>query len=171
MMRMRRGLCVIALAGLALVGCSGSPEQPSQATGIIVESPWVRTTDDATDSSMTALFVTLTNPTATDITLQSADCSSVAGMTQIHEMVEVDGQMVMQEAEAGAVVPKESHLHLTPGGTHVMLMGLKTELPAGDEVSCSLEFDNGQSIELTAPVKVFTEEEDHYHTPSPSPSS
>lgn len=168
MKRMRRRLCVIALAGFTLVGCSGASEEPSQTPGIIVESPWVRTTDDATDPSMTALFATLTNPSAADITLLSADCSAVAEMTQVHEMVDVDGQLVMQEAAGGALVPKESHLHLTPGGTHVMLMGLKTELPAGDEVSCSLEFDNGQSIDVTAPVKVFTEEEDHYHSPSPS---
>ena len=84
-------------------------------------------------------------------------------------MVTKDSQMVMQKAEGGLVVPKESHLHLAPGGPHVMLMGLTRELPAGGkEVSCTLTFADGQKIELLAPVKEFTEEQDTYHSHAPS---
>ena len=114
---------------------------------------------------MTALFVNMTNPTSEDITLMSADCGDVAGMVEVHEMAMVDGGMVMRKAEGGILVPKESHEHLAPGGPHVMLMELAGELPAGgQEVSCTLTFDNGQEIDVVAPVKEFTEEQDTYHT-------
>lgn len=114
---------------------------------------------------MTALFVNMTNPTSEDITLISADCGDVAGMVEIHEMVMSDGEMMMQKAEPGIVIPKESHEHLAPGGGHVMLMDLTRELPAGgEEISCTLVYDNGQEIDVVAPVKEFTEEQDTYHT-------
>lgn len=165
---MKRIATLALLSLLALVGCSTTPA--ATAPGVIIENPWVRTTDGAKDMTMTALFASISNPGSTDITLTSADCSEVAGMTQIHEMVMVDGKMVMQEAKGGAVVPKESHLHLKPGGFHVMLMKLKKALPVGTEVSCTLSFSNGETKSVKAPVKVFTEEEDHYHSPMPSPT-
>jgi len=53
-----------------------------------------------------------------------------------------------------------------------MLMGLTGELAAGgEEIACTLEFDDGQTIELVAPVKEFTEEQDTYHTHAPGTDS
>ncbi len=157
-------LLVPAVAAVLLLGACGAPAAGS-APGVITADPWVRTTDGAERPDMTALFVSMTNPTSEDITLISADCGDVAGMVQIHEMVMVDGEMVMREAEGGIVVPKESHEHLAPGGPHVMLMKLARELPAGsEEISCTLKYDNGQEIDVLAPVKEFTEEQDTYHT-------
>lgn len=138
---------------------------------MIFESAWVRTTDAAMDQSMTALFGTVVNPSEQSVKLTSADCSAVAALTQIHEMVSVNGKSVMREAKGGVDVPAGSHLHLKPGGYHVMLMRLKKKLPVGDEVTCTLSFSTGQQVKVTASVKKFTEEEDHYHSPSPTPST
>ena len=38
-------------------------------------------------------------------------------------------------------------------------------------MTLKLTFSNGTSKTVTAPVKVFTEETDHYHTPAASASS
>jgi copper(I)-binding protein len=70
----------------------------------------------------------------------------------------------------GVTVPAASHTHLSPGGDHVMLMGLEQPLKPGDEVPISLRFSDGTTRDLTVPVKAFTEEEEHYHasqTPKP----
>ena len=160
----------VLLAGLlglvAVVGCSS---EGSSTPGIIAEESWVRSTDEAERPEMTAVFVNLTNPSSEDITMVSADCGDVAMKVELHEMVMVDGEMVMREVDGGLVVPKEGHLHLAPGGPHVMLMGLNRELPAGsEELACTLTFDNEQEIEILAPVKEFTEEQDTYHTHEPS---
>lgn len=155
---------VPALAATLLLGACGSADAESPS-GVIAADPWVRSTDDSERPDMSSLFVNLTNPTADDITLVSADCGDVAGMVELHVMEMTDGQMVMKKAEDGVVVPKESHQHLAPGGPHVMLMDLARELPAGsEEITCSLTFDNDQSIDVVAPVKEFTEEQDTYHT-------
>ncbi len=150
---------------LTLAACGGGA--PAE---IVIEDAWARTTDGATDKSMTAAFMSLTNPGDKDIQLTDANCPD-AGMTQIHEMAMVDGKKVMQEAKGGVKIPAGTHVHLEPGGYHVMLMKLPKELPIGSEVACTLKFDNGQESEVKMLVKKFTEEEDHYHTPEPTPAS
>lgn len=113
---------------------------------------------------MTAVFVNLTNPSDEDRVLTEADCGDVAEVTELHVMINHDGRMVMAEAEDGITVPAGQHWHLAPGGPHIMLMGLNRELPAGsEELACTLTFDDGQSLDILAPVKQFTEEQDTYH--------
>ena len=91
--------------------------------------------------------------------------ANVAGATELHEMATVDGEVVMRKAEGGIIVEAGKHQHLAPGGPHIMLMNLARELPAGsEELGCTLTFDDGQTIDILAPVKQFTEEQDTYHT-------
>jgi len=166
----------LAVALPVLLSSCGSSEQPAtQAAAatpsVLVEDAWVRATVGAKDTSMTAAFMSLTNPGNADVKLTSAT-SPVAAMVQLHEMAMKDGKMVMQEKAGGINVPAESHAHLKPSGDHVMLMGLKQALKPGDEVPVTLKFSDGSSHDLTVPVKAFTEEEEHYHpstTPSPTP--
>ncbi|CAI9404479.1 copper chaperone PCu(A)C [Nocardioides sp. T2.26MG-1] len=160
---------VVALATLA--GCGDDADatspsgDPSSASGAVtVEDPWVRATTGTDDPTMTGAFLVVDNNTDEDVTLESAS-SPVAGMAQLHEMVAVDGEMVMQEAPGGIVVRAGGGQLLQPGGYHVMLMKLKRELAPGDEVELTLGFSDGTAVEVTAPVKEFTEEAGHYHSP------
>lgn len=171
-----RRLSALAAAAALLAGCSAQPAatpsrdvKPAQMT---VEYTWVRTTTDSRDPSMTGAFMSLSNPSENDITLTACQ-AEVAGMCEIHEMVAgADGKKVMQKAEKGVTVPKGGHLHLEPGSYHVMLMKLTKPLPVGEEVPISLTFSDGNTVEIKAPVKKFTEEADHYHaSASPSPAT
>jgi copper(I)-binding protein len=170
----------LLMAGLAvaipflLSACGSSPDAPVTKAavttpGVLVEDAWVRATVGSKDTTMTAAFMSLTNPGTTDVSLTSAT-SPVAGMVQLHEMAMKDGKMVMQEKAGGIKVPAGSHAHLAPSGDHVMLMGLKQALKPGDEVPVTLKFSDGSTHDLTVPVKAFTEEEEHYH-PSATPST
>ncbi|WP_232828063.1 copper chaperone PCu(A)C [Kribbella monticola] len=170
-------MAFIAVALPLLVSSCGSGEKTAgpavqdaaKTTGVLVEDAWVRATAGAKDTSMTAAFMSLTNPGSADVKLTSAT-SPVAGIVQLHEMAMKDGKMVMQEKAGGITVPAGSHAHLAPSGDHVMLMGLKQALRPGDEVPLTLKFSDGSSHDLTVPVKAFTEEEEHYH-PTPTPTS
>ena len=161
---------VVALAGLAGCGddadATGSSDTSTAAqTGkVTIEDPWVRATTGTEDPTMTAAFFVVDNETDEDVTLESAS-SPAAGMVQLHEMAEVDGEMVMREVEGGIVVKAGGGQLLQPGGYHVMLMKLQQELEPGDEVELTLTFSDGTTEEVTAPVKEFTEEEGHYHSP------
>lgn len=133
-------------------------------TQLVVEDPWVRATTGTEDPSMTAAFMVLDNEGAEEVTVTGAS-SPVAGMVQLHEMAMVDGSSVMRELPGGIVLAPGRGLLLQPGGTHVMLMDLTRELAPGDEVELVLELSDGSTVEVTAPVKEFTEEEGHYHSP------
>ncbi|GAB2865107.1 copper chaperone PCu(A)C [Nocardioides pacificus] len=153
--------------GPATSSAAATPADSSadaSATEVTVEDPWVRATTDADDTTMTGAFMLLRNGGAEDATLVSAT-SPVAKMVQLHEMVMKDGAMAMAEVEDGIVITAGRGKVLEPGGYHVMLMGLTQELAAGDEVELTLELSDGTSIDVTAPVKEFTEEEGHYHSP------
>lgn len=170
---MRRLAPILLVPALALTACASQATpstvpslKPAQMT---VEYAWVRTTDEARKPGMTGAFMSLSNPSDKEIRLVT--CSSpIAGTCQIHEMVkDATGAMVMQEAKGGVPVPAGGHLHLKPGGFHVMLMDLKKKLPAGDEVEVTVAFDDG----VSKTVKKAAEETEHYHagdTMSPTPA-
>lgn len=154
-------LAPAVLLAAVVVGCGGAAPDPK----VLAADPWVRTTDGAQRPEMTALFVNLTNPSDDDRMLVDADCGDVAESVELHEMVKVDGEMLMREAEEGLPILAGKHEHLAPGGPHIMLMGLARELPAGsEEIECTLTLDDGQTLDIVAPVKQFTEEQDTYHT-------
>ncbi|MGC4941221.1 copper chaperone PCu(A)C [Kribbella sp. DT2] len=171
-------MACLAVALPLLVSSCGSADSaaadsaPSVSTpSVLVEDAWVRTTAGAKDTTMTAAFMSLTNPGGAEIKLTSAT-SPVAGTVQLHEMTMKDGAMVMQEKAGGIAVPAGSHAHLAPSGDHVMLMDLKQPLKPGDEVPLTLKFSDGTTHDLTLPVKNFTEEEEHYHpSETPTPAS
>jgi copper(I)-binding protein len=164
--------CVAVVLVVSSCGTSKKDPAPVEAAaktpGVLVDDAWVRATAGAKDTSMTAAFMSLTNPGPADISLISAT-SPVAGLVQLHEMAMKDGKMVMQEKAGGITVPAGSHAHLAPSGDHVMLMGLKKALKPGDELPLTLRFSDGSTHDLTVPVKAFTEEEEHYH-PTPTAS-
>ncbi|WP_460653260.1 copper chaperone PCu(A)C [Kribbella endophytica] len=170
--------CVVVALPLLVSSCGSGDKAaaadtaPSVSTpSVLVEDAWVRTTAGAKDTTMTAAFMSLTNPGNAEIKLTSAT-SPVAGTVQLHEMTMKDGKMVMQEKAGGIVVPAGSHAHLAPSGDHVMLMDLKQPLKPGDEVPLTLKFSDGSTHDLTVPVKNFTEEEEHYHpSQTPTPAS
>ena len=169
---------VLLVGGLAACGeesDSGTATDATSATGsgtattdaassVVVGDPWVRATAGTEDTSMTAAFMTIDNTGDEDVTLVGAS-SEVAGMVEIHEMLMVDGAMAMQAMESGLVIEAGRGKVLEPGGYHVMLMDVQTELAPGDEVALTLEFSDGSTEDLTVPVKEFTEEEGHYHEP------
>lgn len=138
--------------------------QKAETASIEVTDAWVRATEGAKDTSMSAAFMVLDNTGDTDVTLTGAT-TEVAGRAEIHEMAMVDGKSVMQQVEDGLALRAGAAQLLQPGGNHVMLMDMTQELAAGDEVSLTLQFSDGSTVEVDAPVKAFTEEEGHYHAP------
>ncbi len=159
----------LVLTGGLLAGCgTDEPKAESSAVAadraVVAEEAWVRATTGSKDPSMTAAFMVLDNGSDAEVTVTGAE-SDVASMTQIHDMVTVDGKMVMQELKDGLVLAPHRGALLQPGGRHIMLMGLDRELAPGDEVTFTLTTSAGQQLEVTAPVKEFTEEEGHYHEP------
>lgn len=118
---------------------------------VAVDAPWVRAT--VPQQTATGAFMRLT--ASRDLRLIGAR-SDVAQNTEVHEMA-MQGQMMRMREVAAVPLPRGQAVALAPGGYHVMLIGLKRPLSAGDQVALTLVFEDagGKRSEQTvqAPVR------------------
>ena len=98
-----------------------------------------------------AAFFVIKNNSDKDIAITSAN-SDVAEKNELHTHIKENEMMKMMKIEK-LVVPAKSSLELKSGGDHVMLMGLKKELKAGDEINLELSFSDGDKKSIKVPVK------------------
>ncbi|GAA0580261.1 hypothetical protein GCM10010172_76530 [Paractinoplanes ferrugineus] len=167
------------VAALGLAGCGGSNEAsgsgkpagsaagPSaSAAALTMKDPWVKA---APAGEMTAAFGVLTNGTAADITVVSAE--SAASPMELHEMTMKDGQMVMQPKPGGFVIKAGGSHELSPGGDHLMLMKPAKAIEAGDEVAFTLKLADGTAVPFTAIAKPFAGAGESYAPDMKMPSA
>ena len=94
----------------------------------------------------TALFFNVKNNTDKPVKLIGAS-SPAAATGEIHTHKDVDGMKKMVQIE-NIEVPAMGEANLKPGGLHVMLMNIKAPIKEGDKLDATLEFDNGQKLEV-----------------------
>ena len=72
--------------------------------------------------------------------------SDLARKTELHEMKISNGIMKMRRVIGGIEIPAGETVNLTPGGYHVMLMGLKAPLHANSIFQITLIFKSAGKI-------------------------
>ena len=78
--------------------------------------------------------------------------TDVAAKSEIHEM-SMDGQvMKMRALPDGLEIPAGQTITLSPGGFHLMFMGLKGAFVEGQTVNVTLTFEKAGTVELALPV-------------------
>ena len=163
-------LPVLVAASLALSACGtaetqGTPSSVSQdasashgASALVVGEPWVKASKDG----MTGAFGILSNTTDHDITVVGAT-SPAAATVELHETVPgSDGTLQMRAKDGGFVIPAKGEFVLEPGASHIMLMGLKSPLAAGDDITFELHTSDGGRLSFTAPAKDFSGANENY---------
>lgn len=153
--------CAVLLGAGLLAACSSSTGSStttttsatsatqSTAAGVVVaDDAWIKTAP----SDMTAVFGTLRNTTGQPVTVVSAT-TSASDHTELHEVVDKGGQMVMQPKAGGFAIPAQGSHVLKPGGDHIMVVDLKSAVQAGDVVTVTLTLDNGTKAGFTAVAK------------------
>lgn len=101
--------------------------------------------------STSAIYMTIANTGAADDTLVAAR-ADVATTVELHETTMQDNVMKMQPVE-NIPVPAGGSVELKRGGLHVMLLGVKQELKAGDTFPAVLVFAKAGEIPVTVPVQ------------------
>ena len=123
---MKRVLVVFALAAVG----------PAMACpGLEVRDPWVA--EAPPGASVLAGYATLHNAGKTALTLtqvSSADFDSA----MLHETIVRDGMAHMEHLDSLGL-PAGADVRLNPGGRHLMLVGPKRALKAGDRVQVRLQ--------------------------------
>jgi copper(I)-binding protein len=107
-----------------------------------VEAAWIR--EAPPKAATLAGFATLVNTGSKPRRIVSAE-SSAAGMVMLHETM-MHGDMAMMRDLPELLVPAGGRAELAPGGKHLMLMGMKAALKAGDHVTITLIDDSGCRI-------------------------
>ena len=134
---------------------TGDPGAPAQA--LTLTDGWAKA-----GTGMTGVFGTLTNSTDAPITVTSA-ASDAASRTELHTMArQADGSMKMVRKDGGFIIPPGGVVRLVPGGDHIMLLDLRSELRNGDEVQLTLTSAAGQSVGWRVPVRSFAGAEEEY---------
>jgi len=107
-----------------------------------VEAAWIR--EPPPRAATLAGFATLVNSGSKPLRIVGAE-SSAAGMVMLHETM-MHGDMAMMRDVPELLVPAGGKVELAPGGKHLMLMGMKVALKAGDHVTITLIDDSGCRI-------------------------
>ena len=134
---MKRLLLAAALLLLA------TPVLAASAT-IQVSKAWAR---PAAQGGNGAGYAVIANTGAKPDKLIAA-ASPVTGRIEIHESMIMSGQAMMHHRPGGLAIPAGGATVLKPGGFHLMMMGLKRPLKAGEHFPMTLTFQKAGMIEV-----------------------
>ncbi|MDB5615597.1 MAG: copper chaperone PCu(A)C [Devosia sp.] len=96
-------------------------------------------------------FMTIEN-TGTEADRLVSVTSTVAKDTQIHEMAMQGDVMKMRELPEGLEIPAGETVALSPGGFHLMFMGLTQPFVEGQTVTVTLTFEKAGTVDVVLPV-------------------
>ncbi len=116
--------------------------------GVQVQQAWARAT--APGQTTGAIYATLLSTQADTLLGVS---STAADAAMLHREVTHGGMASMQAIEAGLALPANRPVALSPGGRHIMLMGLKQPLVAGASVPVVLRFAKAGNVAISVPVE------------------
>lgn len=144
-----RTISKLAFAAL-LMGFAAPPlALGAGSSSIMVEQPWSRATPSGAKTG--AVYMTIDNKSGTADRLTGVS-SDVADKLQIHEMKVENGVMHMRQIAGGLSIPADGSIVLKPSGYHVMLIGLKKPLAAGEKFPLTLTLERAGNISVTVPV-------------------
>lgn len=78
--------------------------------------------------------------------------AGVAASVELHTM-SMDGDVMRMRELDGIDVPAGQKVELKPGGLHIMFMGLKAPLKAGDTFPATLKFQKAGDVKVTVTVR------------------
>ncbi|MBR9727662.1 copper chaperone PCu(A)C [Shewanella intestini] len=112
----------------------------------------------------TAAYLTLENHYPVPVKLMAVK-TEVAKEAQLHTIIEENGLVKMRQVSHFDIASHQQ-LRLQPSGDHIMLLGLKQPLNAGDKVKMTLVFSTDDTLDIELPVKkkmASNDEHAHHH--------
>lgn len=136
---------VFFIGVVVLGGCS-----PAPSSALTVSDAWAPVTPPGV--SIGAGYLKITNGTAKVVRL-TGGASAAAESVEIHSMSMDGGVMRMRPMTEGVEVPPGASIELSPGGMHLMLVGLKAPLTEGMNVPLTLSFEGAEPAAVQLTVK------------------
>ncbi|MGI9280805.1 MAG: copper chaperone PCu(A)C [Endozoicomonas sp.] len=137
----------LAIKALGII--AGLTSLSLQAADVEIKGQYARAVPAVSTNS--AAFLTITNKGKADVKLVSAD-SDIADRVELHGHKH-EGNMMRMFKLDDLDLPAGKTEALESGGSHIMLMGLKKAMKAGDEIDITLHFSDGDAVDVKVPVK------------------
>ncbi|NIR60279.1 MAG: copper chaperone PCu(A)C [Gammaproteobacteria bacterium] len=147
---MRYAALLLALLGLLTLGTT-------RASELEVREAWIREAPPVAD--VLAGYLVIDNPGPTERSLTGASSPLFRRVT-LHRTVVSEGRARMVRQEAVPIPPGGS-VRFEPGGHHLMLMGPRQRLAAGDRVPLTLQLGDGARLSVEARVRRGANEPGH----------
>jgi periplasmic copper chaperone A len=139
----------LALLALALVLPAAAVAESAASGSISIDHPWVRASIG--ESTNSAAYMKIENAGDAPDRLLAVK-TDAAGNVMLHESRMEMGVMKMVHLPNGIEIPAHGSAELKPLGLHVMMMGLKAPLKAGDTLPLTLVFENAGEVPVMAKV-------------------
>jgi copper(I)-binding protein len=120
----------------------------ADTASVTCDQAWARPTAGAGTTG--AAYFTLTNNGGPDALVGAS--TPIAASASAHETIDDAGVMKMRPAPSIALAPGQQ-VTFRPSGYHVMLIGLKAPLKAGDSFPLTLSFAHAQPVTVTVKVQ------------------
>jgi periplasmic copper chaperone A len=138
------------LAALALgLAAATAPAHEFKAGPITIGHPYARTTAPGQPNG--GGFLKLVNQGATADKLLSAS-TAAAGSVELHTM-RMEGDVMRMRQVDTIELPAGGTVELKPGGMHLMFIGLKQPLVAGEKFPLTLRFEKAGEVIVTVNVE------------------
>lgn len=134
----------ILWGALLLASCSkaGDPD-------IQIADAWAR--EAVAGQTSTAAYLTIRNAGSGDDRLVGVTAPAPAKAT-LHATESSAGISRMREMGSGLAIPAKASVELKPGGSHVMITGLRAPLPEGAKLDLGLNFEKSGERRVVVPV-------------------
>lgn len=117
--------------------------------GVEVRRPWTR----PAQAGMNGVgYLTLANVGTKPLKLVSME-SPAAKSISLHQSSMANGVMAMRPVPGGLALAPGAKVELTPGGYHLMLIGLNAPQALGGKVPVTLVFDSGLKMKIDLSVE------------------
>jgi copper(I)-binding protein len=143
----------VAVVAVALAGCSGptgsvaAPSASATGSAITVRDAWVR---PAAAGAESAAYLTIASSGSAD-RLTAVECT-IATSAMLHQTTTDPSGMTGMSLIEDLPIPAGGTVKLEPGGTHIMLTGLRQALVTGTTVELRLVFDGAGTLTIPATV-------------------
>ena len=139
---------------IAAVGLAASAANAAEykAGSLEISDPWSRATPKG--SSVAAGYMTIKNSGSTPDRLISGS-SDVAPKFEVHEMKMEGGIAKMRPVKGGLEIKPGETVELKPGSFHLMFVGLKKPLSAGEQFKATLVFEKAGSVNIDYDVRAM----------------
>lgn len=142
-----RALLVVSIAVVAEPAAS----QDVRVGGLQLIGPWARPTPPGAPAG--AGYLTIVNKGKLGERLLSGSSAAVQRV-EVHEMKIAEGVMRMRPVNGGIPIPSGGSVELAPGGYHIMFIGLKKRLVAGETVPVTLRFERAGTVKVNFRIQM-----------------